>query len=69
MLRPILFLIYINDISRNISSYTKLVADDLKVYMVLRDTKEYVDELQEDLFHLESWSNDLQLKSNTSNTK
>ena len=52
MLGPILFLIYINDISTNISSYTKLFEDDMKVYRVLRDTKEDVDELQKDLVRL-----------------
>ena len=40
VLGPILFLICINDISRNIMSNTKLFADDIKVYRVLRDTKE-----------------------------
>ena len=48
MLGPILFLIYINDISRNIMSNTKLYADDMKVYRILRDTKKdiHVEELQ-----------------------
>ena len=62
---PILFLIYINDISRNIMSDTKLFANDMKVYRVLGDTKEDAEELQKDLSHLESWSNDWQLKFNT----
>ena len=65
MLGPILFLIYINDISRKVTSNTKLFADDMKVYRILRDTKEDVEELQKDLIHLESWSNDCQLKFNT----
>ena len=34
LLRPISFLIYINDISRNIMSDTKLFANDMKVYRV-----------------------------------
>ena len=46
-------------------SNTKLFADDMKVYRILRDTKEDVEELQKDLTHLESWSNDWQLKFNT----
>ena len=37
----------------------------MKVYRVLRDTKEDVEELQKDRSHLESWSNDWQLKFNT----
>ena len=51
---PILFLIYINNISRNIMSSTKLFADDMKLYRLLRDTKEDVEELQKDLIRLES---------------
>ena len=46
-------------------SNTKLFADDMKVYRILRDTKEDVEELQKDLIRLESWSNDWQLKFNT----
>ena len=37
----------------------------MKVYRVLRDTKEDAGELQKDLVRLESWSNDWQLKFNT----
>ena len=69
VLGPILFLISINDISRNIMSNTKLFADDIKVYSILRDTKEDVEELQKDLTRLESWSNDWQLKFNTDKCK
>ena len=65
VLGPILFLIYINDISRNIMSNTKLFADDMKLYRILRDTKEDVEELQKDLIRLESWSYVWQLKFNT----
>ena len=65
MLGPILFLIYINDISRNIMSNTKLFADDMKVYRILRETKKDIEELQKDLTRLKSWSNDWQLKFNT----
>ena len=46
---PILFLIYVTDISRHILSRRKLFANDMKVYRVLRDTKEDVEELQKDL--------------------
>ena len=50
-------------------SNTKLFADDMKVYRILRDTKEDVEELQKDLTHLESWSNDWQLKLTLINVK
>ena len=65
MLGPVLFLIYINNVSRNISSRTKLFADDMKVYGVLRDTNENVEELQKNLTRLEYWGNVWQLRFNT----
>ena len=46
-------------------SNTKLFADDMKLYRILRDTKEDVEELQKDLIRLESWSYVWQLKFNT----
>ena len=47
-------------------SNSKLFADDMKVYRVLRDTKKsYRKILQKDLTRLESWSNEWQLKFNT----
>ena len=46
-------------------SDTKLFANDMKVYRVLRDTKKDVEELQKDLSPLESWSNDWLQKFNT----
>ena len=49
VLGPILFLIYINDITRNIESQCKLFADDMKVYKVLRNVHEDTQILQNDL--------------------
>ena len=46
VLGPILFLIHINDISRNVMSDTKLFADDVKVCRVLKNTKEDVEEFR-----------------------
>ena len=46
-------------------SNTKLLAADMKVYRILRDTNEDVEDLQKGLINLESWSNDWQLKFNT----
>ena len=54
VLGPTLFLVYVNDISRNIISQTKLFADDKKAYRVLRDTKDDVEELQMDLNRMQS---------------
>ena len=46
-------------------SSTKLFADDMKLYRLLGDTKEDVEDLQKDLIRLESWSYVWQLKFNT----
>ena len=40
VLGPILFLIYINDITRNVVSQSKLFADDMKVYKALGNVHE-----------------------------
>lgn len=37
VLGPILFVMYIKDISRNITSHTKLFADDMKVHKAMKD--------------------------------
>ena len=65
VLGPILFLIYINDIMRNVESQSKLFADDMKVYRALRNVHEDTQILQDDLNALEQWSTDWQLCFNT----
>ena len=65
VLGPILFLIYINDITRNVESQSKLFADDMKVYKALRSVHEDTQILQDDLNALEQWSTDWQLSFNT----
>ena len=65
VLGPVLFIIYINDIARNLKSQCKLFADDMKVYKVLRNTEEDMYLLQKDLHTLEQWSSDWQLNFNT----
>ena len=64
VLGPVLFIIYINDITRNLTSQCKLFADDMKVYKVLRNTDEDMHVLQKDLHSLEQWSPDWQLSFN-----
>ena len=65
VLGPVLFIIYINDITRNLTSQCKLLADDMKVYKVLRNTNENMHALQQDLYSLEQWSTEWQLDFNT----
>ena len=65
VLRPILFLIYINDITWKIESQCKLFADEMKVYKVLRNVHKDTQILQNDLNTLEQWSSEWQLSFNT----
>ena len=65
VLGPRLFLIYINDITRNVESQSKLFADVMKVYKALGNVHEDTQIYQDDLNALEQWSIDWQLSFNT----
>ena len=64
VLAPLLFLLYINDISNNINSTIRLYADDVLIYRVIESETD-CQSLQDDLNELEHWA-DLQLKKVTS---
>ena len=49
ILRPLLFLIYINDIVENIHSSIRLFADDTSLYIVVEDPVDADNQLNEDL--------------------
>ena len=49
MLRPLLFLIYINDLADNIMSDVKLFTDDTSVFNVVFDTDISAEVLNQDL--------------------
>ena len=63
MLRPLLFLVYINDMPEGIDSTMRLFADDSLLYRIIR-TKEDQSILQEDLRKLELWEHKWQMQFN-----
>ena len=54
VLGPILFLLFINDLPHNITSTSKLFADDTKLYRIIRSIND-ADALQQDINALVEW--------------
>ena len=57
VLGPILFVVYINDIDRNINNVLLKFADDTKLFAVVKDPVS-IESLRSDLKRLYEWSND-----------
>ena len=64
ILGPLLFLLYINDITECISSTVKLYADDTKIYREIIDPIIDCQILQDDLNNLSEWARKWQLRFN-----
>ena len=56
ILGPLLFLIYINDLSGNLSSKAKLFADDTSLFNVVHDINTSANELNNDLKKVSNWA-------------
>ena len=52
---PLLFLIYINDLSKDLSS-VKLFADDTSIFSTVQDIKHLTDQLNRDLDLISNWA-------------
>ena len=65
ILGPILFTIFINDLPEGIKSTCKIFADDTKIY----NSSDNSSDIQEDIQHLENWSNTWKLYFNVSKCK
>ena len=67
ILGSILFLIYVNDVSSNISSSIKMFADDTKVYREIADFENDTRALQTDIVRLANWQHSGNLGSTQRN--
>ncbi len=68
VLGPVLFVIFINDMPTNVSSFLSLFADDAKLY-AKSTTPEQQSIIQDDLEKLQSWSDTWQLHFNKAKCK
>ena len=68
VLGPLLFLIYINNIESQITSSTRLFADDSALYRQIYSESDSLS-LQEDIFKLQKWANTWQMAFNVKKCK
>ena len=56
ILRPLLFLIYINDLPNELKSNAKLFADDTSLFTIVKDKSESANILNNDLSEISKWA-------------
>ena len=56
ILGSLFFLIYINDLSHNLSSTTKLFADGTSVFFIVHDIDQSTKQLNDDLKKISDWA-------------
>jgi hypothetical protein len=69
VLGPLLFLIYINDITRDLQSSNFLYADDTSLFDVVDDPSTTAVKLNNDLARINAWTHDWQVTINPGKTK
>ena len=69
VLGPLLFLIYINDITVNIKSNIRIFADDVSLFKVVEDIAISHEDLQHDLNLISQWAEQWRLRFNPDLTK
>ena len=69
ILGPLLFLIYINDLSDDLSRNAKLFADDTSLYSVVRDIKTSATHLNNDLRNISNWAFEWKMSFNPDPSK
>ena len=69
VLGPLLFLIYINDLERNIKSNIKCFADDTMLFSIVKDPVISGDDLNHDLDIIHQWAHQWKMEFNPDPTK
>ena len=69
VLGPLLFLIYINDLERNIKSKIKFFADDTMLFSLVKDPEISANDLNHDLDAIRQWADQWKLEFNPGPTK
>jgi hypothetical protein len=69
VLGPLLFLIYINDITQDLQCDSFLYADDTSLLEVVEDIDIYAERLNNDLQCINEWTRDWQVTINPDKTK
>ena len=67
--RSVLFLVYINDLSKNLSSTAKLFADDTSIFSVVHDISLSSLQLNDDLIKISNWAYQWKMSFNPEVTK
>ena len=69
VLGPLLFLVYINDLSKNLSSTAKLFADGTSIFPVVHDISLSLLQLNDDLIKISDWAYQWKMSFNPEVTK
>ena len=69
ILRPLLFLVYINDLSNGLKSNPKLFTDDTSLFSVIHDVTSSQIDLNKDLNKINNWVNQWQMSFNPDPSK
>ena len=69
VLGPLLFLVFINDIVDDIDCNIKLFADDTSLYVVIDDSAETCNKLNDDLLRISTWAEKWKVKFNPAKTE
>ena len=69
ILGPLLFLIYINDLTEGLSTNAKLFADDTSLFSVIHDIQTSANNLNKDLERISNWATQWKNNFNPDTTK